>query len=62
MAADFVAIDWGTSSFRLWLMGRDGSIHGESRGPEGMAHCVSAGFAPALATHLRAVGSPDLPC
>lgn len=62
MAADFVAVDWGTSSFRLWVMGRDGQIHGESRGPEGMIHCGTAGFAPVLAAHLaRAKASPDLP-
>lgn len=61
MTTDFVAVDWGTTSFRLWLLGCDGQVHGESRGPEGMSHCVSAGFAPVLAAHLSRLGSPDLP-
>ncbi|MDN5788022.1 2-dehydro-3-deoxygalactonokinase [Pseudorhodobacter sp.] len=62
MMADFVAVDWGTSSFRLWVMARDGRLHGESRGPEGMSHCVTAGFAPVLAAHLaRAEAPADLP-
>lgn len=33
----YVAVDWGTSSFRLWLIADDGSMLGESRGSEGMA-------------------------
>ncbi|WP_394155842.1 2-dehydro-3-deoxygalactonokinase [Loktanella salsilacus] len=62
MAADFVAVDWGTSSFRLWVMGCDGQIHGESRGPEGMIYCGTAGFGPVLAEHLnRAKASQNLP-
>lgn len=62
MTAEFIAVDWGTSSFRLWVMGFDGQIHGESRGPEGMQHCTTAGFAPVLQMHLdRAGAPPDLP-
>jgi len=53
-----VAVDWGTSSFRLWVMAADGAILGRSRGPEGMAHCVAAGFAPVLAAHLERAGAP----
>ena len=34
--AAFVAVDWGTSSFRAWLMAADGTELAESRGPEGM--------------------------
>ncbi|WP_112312999.1 2-dehydro-3-deoxygalactonokinase [Pseudogemmobacter bohemicus] len=55
----FVAVDWGTSSFRLWVMAADGAVLGESRGPEGMAHCVTAGFAPVLAAHLAAASAPS---
>lgn len=62
MSPDFAAVDWGTSSFRLWLMGFDGRVYGESRGPEGMAHCADTGFAPVLAAHLDRTGAaPGLP-
>jgi 2-dehydro-3-deoxygalactonokinase len=55
----FVAIDWGTSSFRGWLMSADGKLLAESRGMEGMLHCASAGFAPVLDDHLARLGAPD---
>jgi 2-dehydro-3-deoxygalactonokinase len=58
----FVAVDWGTSSFRAWLMATDGYVLAESRGPEGMLHCATAGFAPVLADHLaKLVAAQDLP-
>jgi 2-dehydro-3-deoxygalactonokinase len=52
----FVAVDWGTSSFRGWLMAANGSVLAETRGPEGMLHCAAAGFAPVLADHLAKLG------
>ncbi len=58
----FVAVDWGTSSFRAWLMAADGHVLAETRGPEGMLHCATAGFAPVLAYHLAKLDAPqDLP-
>ena len=54
-----IAVDWGTSSFRLWRMAADGAVLAESRGPEGMAHCLTTGFAPVLDAHLQAVSAPD---
>lgn len=58
----FVAVDWGTSSFRGWLMAADGHVLVETRGPEGMLHCATSGFAPVLADHLARLGaSQDLP-
>ncbi|MDU6728173.1 MAG: 2-dehydro-3-deoxygalactonokinase, partial [Bradyrhizobium sp.] len=60
--AAFVAVDWGTSSFRAWLMAADGTELAESRGPEGMLQCATSGFAPVLRDHLRKLGGPaDLP-
>lgn len=53
----FVAVDWGTSSFRGWLMTADGAVLAETRGPEGMLHCAAAGFAPVLADHLANLGA-----
>jgi len=58
----YVAIDWGTSSFRLWLMDAAGSICGERRSDEGMTAAAKAGFAAVLQSHLDALGaSADLP-
>ena len=55
-----VVVDWGTSSFRGWLMSADGEALAESRGGEGMLHCAGgAGFAPVLADHLARLGAPE---
>jgi 2-dehydro-3-deoxygalactonokinase len=55
----FVVVDWGTSSFRSWLMS-DGEVLAESRGGEGMLHCAgSAGFAPVLRDHLARLRAPE---
>jgi 2-dehydro-3-deoxygalactonokinase len=55
-----VVVDWGTSSFRGWLMSVDGEALAESRSGEGMLHCASAGagFAPLLRDHLARPGAP----
>ncbi len=61
--AAFTVVDWGTSSFRGWLMAADGEALAESRGGEGMLHCAGAGaggagFAPVLRDHLARLGAP----
>ena len=41
-----IAVDWGTSSFRLWLMNAAGEVLDERRSDEGMAMASAAcGFA-----------------
>ena len=55
----FVAVDWGTSSFRSWLMSAAGGVLAESRGSEGMLHCAGSGFAPVLREHLEKLGAPE---
>ena len=55
----FVTVDWGTSSFRSWLMSAKGEAIAESRGGEGMLHCVASGFEPVLRHHLARLGAPD---
>ncbi len=55
----FVAVDWGTSSFRGWLMSAKGDVLAESRGGEGMLHCAGTGFAPVLRDHLARLGAPQ---
>lgn len=58
----YVAVDWGTSSFRLWLIGHDGGILAERRSGEGMTTAASVGFATVLANHLEALSAPtELP-
>lgn len=53
----YVAVDWGTSSFRLWLMGAGGEVFGERRSDEGMTAAARTGFAPVLQLHLDALGA-----
>ncbi|WP_065750868.1 2-dehydro-3-deoxygalactonokinase [Bradyrhizobium paxllaeri] len=55
----FVAVDWGTSSFRLWLVDRTGDILGERRSHEGMTTAGRLGFPAVLQSHLDAVGAAD---
>ena len=60
--AAYVAVDWGTSSFRLWLIDRAGNVLGERRSNEGMMAAGKPGFAAVLQSHLEAVGAaPALP-
>ena len=58
----YAAVDWGTSSFRLWVMDAAGNVLAERRSGEGMTSAARTGFANVLDTHLQAVGAPaDLP-
>ncbi|MGU3401409.1 2-dehydro-3-deoxygalactonokinase [Brucellaceae bacterium D45D] len=54
----FVGVDWGTSSFRVWLINSAGDVLAESRSSEGMLHCADNGFAPVLAAHLVKLNAP----
>ncbi len=55
----YVAVDWGTSSFRLWLVDHEGRVLAERRSTEGMLAAAKAGFATVLQAHLAAVEAPD---
>jgi 2-dehydro-3-deoxygalactonokinase len=57
--ATYVVVDWGTTSFRLWLMGEDGTVLGESRSREGMTTARDIGFSKVLDAHLAEVGAPS---
>jgi 2-dehydro-3-deoxygalactonokinase len=62
MQPSYAAVDWGTSSFRLWLVDRDGRVVAERRSDEGMVAAGKIGFAAVLESHLGALGAPaDLP-
>lgn len=55
----YVAVDWGTSSFRLWLVDRDGEVLAERRSAEGMLAAARSGFPAVLQAHLAGVEAPD---
>ncbi|RXH26175.1 MULTISPECIES: 2-dehydro-3-deoxygalactonokinase [Bradyrhizobium] len=55
----YVAVDWGTSSFRLWLVDRAGEVLAERRSDEGMLAAAKTGFPAVLQSHLAAVEAPD---
>ena len=57
-AASYAAVDWGTTSFRLWLVGENGDVLAERRSHEGMTSAAKTGFSPILESHLAAVGAP----
>jgi len=54
-----IAVDWGTSSFRLWLMSNDGTVLAEHRSHEGMSEVAERGFETVLESHLRTLQIPD---
>ncbi len=53
IAADWIAVDWGTSNLRAWAMGADGGVLAEAASGEGMGKLAPDGFEPAL---LRLAG------
>ena len=60
--AAYAAVDWGTSSFRLWLVDGAGRALAERRSDEGMMAAARSGFAAVLHAHLAALSAPpDLP-
>lgn len=60
--AAYAAVDWGTSSFRLWLVDVQGRILAERRSDEGMMAAGKSGFAAVLEAHLAALNAaPALP-
>lgn len=59
MPAFCAAIDWGTTSFRIWILDRDGTVLGARRSGEGMKSCTPEQFPLILEAHLAALGAPD---
>ncbi len=55
------AVDWGTSSFRLWLLDAAGAVVAERRGSEGMATLQPDQFEAVLRGHLAAAGVDGKP-
>jgi 2-dehydro-3-deoxygalactonokinase len=60
--ARFVAVDWGATRMRVWLLGADGTPLAERRSDEGMLAAQPDRFAAILEAHLAALGAlADLP-
>lgn len=55
----YVAVDWGTSSFRLWLMDAKENVLAERRDGLGMKAAREVGFSSVLSSHLEAIGAPS---
>jgi 2-dehydro-3-deoxygalactonokinase len=53
------AIDWGTSSFRLWILAEDGTVLADRRSDEGMIRAKQTGFDVVLETHLAELGAGE---
>lgn len=62
-AAPFcAAVDWGTSSFRAWLLSADGTVLSERRAADGLSQIAPGSFELVLEGHLAEFGAPaDLP-
>jgi len=52
----FIAVDWGTSSFRLWALEADGTIAAASDGPFGMSHLKRSDFGSVLEDSIAKIG------
>src|SRR5208337_2823797 len=48
MPASLIAIDWGSSSFRAYLMARDGAVVDEIASADGVSTVAPGGFAETL--------------
>ncbi|MGP6089261.1 2-dehydro-3-deoxygalactonokinase [Antarctobacter jejuensis] len=58
----FVGVDWGTSSFRLWVLSAGGRVLAERKGGEGMSTLTPDQFGPVLQSHLEGLRVPhDVP-
>ena len=59
----WIAVDWGTSHLRAWLMARDGSILDRRSSDDGMGGLARDGFEPALCALVgAALPAPVLAC
>lgn len=54
--ASFVAVDWGTTSFRLWVMDKDANILATTSGPYGMSRLKPDEYDRVLEDALRELG------
>lgn len=51
-----IAVDWGTSRMRLWVLGKEGEVLAARNSDEGLEGVRTDGFARTLERHLEALG------
>ncbi len=51
---DLIAIDWGTTRLRAWLVGEDGAIVDTNAADDGIMHVAPGGFPETLRRHVGA--------
>jgi 2-dehydro-3-deoxygalactonokinase len=54
MSTAFIALDWGTTSFRAYKVGADGAVHDTIAAPEGILSVTDGNFELALERHIGA--------
>ena len=61
--AELIAVDWGTTRFRAFLVAADGVVLAKTVGDDGILSVASGGFPAALEKHCGAwlATSPDIP-
>jgi 2-dehydro-3-deoxygalactonokinase len=52
MTQPFIALDWGTTSFRAYLVGPDGAVQNQCSGAEGILAVKDGGFEAILESHI----------
>jgi 2-dehydro-3-deoxygalactonokinase len=52
LSSGFIALDWGTSSFRAYLLGSDGAVQETISAPHGILAVKDAAFDETLETHI----------
>lgn len=59
----FLAVDWGTSSLRVWALSPECAVLAETRAPQGMDTLAPSDFEPVLRARIADLGLPaaDLP-
>jgi 2-dehydro-3-deoxygalactonokinase len=50
--ASWIAVDWGTSNLRIWVMGASGDVLQEITSDQGMSGLTSDQFEPILMSHI----------
>lgn len=57
--AEWIAVDWGTSNLRVWMMGGDGAPFAQDSSDKGMAGLAGDAFEPALLALVEPYLAPD---
>ena len=56
MSSGFIALDWGTTSFRAYRLNSDGAVQDTMAAPHGILAVKDADFDAALESHIGAWG------